>query len=157
MMERASLPTRDPRFDNFLFATVGEDRNGMQVSVLSALARVGVDPWQEAEELVRLSEEVARERLDTLISGLTEVPSLNHDHQKTAAHLIALLPRLGRFRVPVDSPAAADDAAADKRKFLTAVYIILMLVGQVYFLAQAPSSQVDGTGAPTFGSTSATK
>lgn len=156
-MERASLAAHDPQFDNFLFATVAEDRNGMQVSVLSALSRLGADPWQEAKDLAGLSEESARERLDTLIAGLTEVPSLIHDHRGTAARLIALLPRLTRFRVSTGTPAAADDAAADNRKFLTAVYIILMLVSQVYFLAQAPSAQIDGTEAPISGSATATR
>jgi hypothetical protein len=35
-------------FDDFLFAPIGEDRNGMLLSVLSALARLDIDPWQEA-------------------------------------------------------------------------------------------------------------
>ncbi len=38
-------------FDNFLFAPIGVDKNGMVLSVVSALARLDVDPWEEAEEL----------------------------------------------------------------------------------------------------------
>jgi hypothetical protein len=37
-----------PEFENFLFAPIGEDSNGMVLSVLSALARLDIDPWQEA-------------------------------------------------------------------------------------------------------------
>jgi len=33
-------------FDPFLFASVGEDRNGANVTVISALARLGLDPWK---------------------------------------------------------------------------------------------------------------
>jgi hypothetical protein len=41
-------------FNDFLFAPIGEDRNGMLVSVLSGLARSDVDPWQEATRLAEL-------------------------------------------------------------------------------------------------------
>ena len=33
-----------PEFGDFLYAPIGEDRNEMPLSVLSALARLGVDP-----------------------------------------------------------------------------------------------------------------
>ena len=36
------------RYNDFLFATVCEEANGMQLSVLSALARLNLDPWEEA-------------------------------------------------------------------------------------------------------------
>ena len=45
----ASIPP--PRYDEFLFATICENPNGTQLSVLSALARTNVDPWEEAERL----------------------------------------------------------------------------------------------------------
>jgi hypothetical protein len=35
-------------FDDFLYASIGEDSNGVLLSVLSALARLDVDPWEEA-------------------------------------------------------------------------------------------------------------
>lgn len=46
--EKATLPGlagQNPHFDACLFARVGEDRNGILVSVPSALARLGVGPW----------------------------------------------------------------------------------------------------------------
>ena len=42
---------RDPSFDPFLFATIGEERNGMMLSVLSSLARLDLDPLREAANL----------------------------------------------------------------------------------------------------------
>jgi hypothetical protein len=36
------------RYDYFLFAPICEEANGMQLSVLSALARMDVDPWEES-------------------------------------------------------------------------------------------------------------
>ena len=47
-----SLPGAE--FNDFLFAPIGEDGNGMLVSVLSGLARLDVDPWQEAAKLAQL-------------------------------------------------------------------------------------------------------
>lgn len=41
-------------FNEFLFAVVGEERGGQQLTVLSALARLGLDPWGEAARLSKL-------------------------------------------------------------------------------------------------------
>jgi hypothetical protein len=42
----------------------------MRLSVLSALARAGVDPWEEAAHLARLPGETATQRLASLIAAL---------------------------------------------------------------------------------------
>ena len=42
---------QDHSFDPFLFAAIGEEQNGMLLSVLSALARLDLDPWYEAASL----------------------------------------------------------------------------------------------------------
>jgi hypothetical protein len=41
------LNPHPPEFERFLYASVGEDRNGYVVTVLSTLARLGLDPWKE--------------------------------------------------------------------------------------------------------------
>lgn len=51
MTHAALAPLIGPEFDKFLCASIGEDRNGTMLSVLSALARLDVDPWQEAADL----------------------------------------------------------------------------------------------------------
>ena len=43
------------RFNDFLFAVIGEEENGQRLTVLSALARLGPNPWEEA---ARLSEAI---------------------------------------------------------------------------------------------------
>jgi hypothetical protein len=48
-------------FDPFLLASVGIEENGMEVSVLSALARLGLDPWEEAGRLAVLPKNAAIE------------------------------------------------------------------------------------------------
>jgi len=59
----ASVSLLNPEFDDFLFASIGEDRNGMLLSVLSAMARLDVDPWQEAAKLAGLPGQAATQRL----------------------------------------------------------------------------------------------
>jgi hypothetical protein len=55
-----------PEFDEFLCAPIGADRNGTGLSVLSALARLNVDPWQEATSLARMPREAAVVRFDRI-------------------------------------------------------------------------------------------
>jgi hypothetical protein len=54
------LNPHPPEFERFLYASVGEDRNGYVVTVLSALARLGLDPWAETADLVTLGRDAAR-------------------------------------------------------------------------------------------------
>jgi hypothetical protein len=52
-----------PEFDDFLYAPIGVERNEMSLSVLSALARMEMDPWQQAAELSELPKDTAALRL----------------------------------------------------------------------------------------------
>jgi hypothetical protein len=81
----------EPEFNEFLFASIGEERHEMRLSVLSALARLDVDPWQEAAALAKLPRKTATERLAALLARLP--PSARPDAGATAARLIALLPQ----------------------------------------------------------------
>src|SRR6185437_664484 len=93
MTRPSSISRLGSDFDAFLFAPIGEDRNDMPLSVLSALARLDIDPWQEAAELTRLSPETATQRLASLIAALPGGPSADLDPGKIAARLIVRLPR----------------------------------------------------------------
>jgi hypothetical protein len=81
-----------PEFDDFLYASIDED-NGKLLSVLSALARLDVDPWRETAKLARLPKEAATQRLAALIASLPDEPSAHRPVGTIAARLIALLPR----------------------------------------------------------------
>ena len=50
--------------NDFLFAIVGAEANGMTLSVVSVFARLGNDPWQEASRLALLPRLEATESLD---------------------------------------------------------------------------------------------
>jgi hypothetical protein len=80
-------------FDAFLFAPLGEDRNGLPLSIVSLLARMDLDPWQEAACLAGLPAQAAAQKLATLLAALP-VPSVKPaDPDTIATRLIALLPR----------------------------------------------------------------
>jgi hypothetical protein len=81
-----------PEFDEFLCAPIGADRNGTGLSVLSALARLNVDPWQEATSLARMPREAAVVRLTALIDALPNEGTIDIP-TAIAADLVALLPR----------------------------------------------------------------
>lgn len=81
-----------PEFDRFLHASVGEDRNGFVVTMLSTLARLGLDPWTETAELVALGHGGAPARLGTLLARFRDVPTLANDHGRVAQDLSQLLP-----------------------------------------------------------------
>jgi hypothetical protein len=57
-----------PEFDRFLFATVGDEIEGMPLSVISARTRLGLDPWQEAGRLSSMTHHEAVEQLARLIA-----------------------------------------------------------------------------------------
>jgi hypothetical protein len=91
-LRRPFRPLR-PDLDGFLFATVGDEIDGIPLSVISALTRVGVDPWQEAGRLSSLSNLEAVEQLARLIAELPGLPRPLDEAREIADRLIQLLPR----------------------------------------------------------------
>ena len=79
-------------FDGFLYADLGQDRAGNTVSVLSALARLGHDPWDEAADLAALPRVGARCRIAEMLSRFPDVPACGSDTAATVERLVALLP-----------------------------------------------------------------
>ena len=81
------------QFDCFLFAPVCEDPNGLQISVLSALARINRDPWKEAARLAAMPKAKAEM---SLVSSLDLVAANGWDPAQAntiSARLISLLPQ----------------------------------------------------------------
>jgi hypothetical protein len=87
-------------FNAFLFAPVGEDKAGYPLTVLSALARLGFDPWGEAARLSNLSVEAAVQALAATIARLPEGDWKASDTAGIAARLVACLPRRGVLPIP---------------------------------------------------------
>ncbi len=81
--------------NGFLFADVGVEASGMTLSVLSVLARFGVDPWQEAGRLARLPRAAAAEGLARIIAAMPAGRWPMADATVIAGRLVALLPARG--------------------------------------------------------------
>jgi hypothetical protein len=71
-LRRSFRPLR-PDLDKFLFAAVGEEIDGIPLSTISALTRLGLDPWQEAGRLSSLPRREAVEQVARLIA---EIPGI---------------------------------------------------------------------------------
>ena len=122
--------------NDFLFTSVADDPNGMHLTMLSALARSGVDPWAEAAGLAQLPQEDAIQRLVVLLTGLTNGPSPGDDTAKLATRLVAQLhspPKARLERIP--STLAAHGEGPPRRSFSTlprrirlAIYSLVMLI-----------------------------
>lgn len=85
--------------NEFLFAQVGTESNGMSLSVLSVFARNGSDPWFEARRLADLPK---REASDSLARTIATMPQSLWNLAEAAAiatRLIDLLPTGGEPRV----------------------------------------------------------
>jgi len=143
----ASMAALGPEFDDFLFAIIGDDRNGMQLSVVSVLARVDLDPWHEAAALAALPAKLAVERLAPLLAALSERTLQQASAQTTAVRLIALLPRRANANTPPAVRELGAASATHPRALLTpiliAIYLILLLGIQVLVSCRDPVVRVD--------------
>lgn len=84
-----------PDLDRFLFAQVGSEVDGVPLSVISALTRLGLDPWEEAGRLSSFSDHEAAEQLARLMADLPGHADHPRDAREIAAGLVSLLPERG--------------------------------------------------------------
>ena len=122
----------------------------MLLSVLSALARLDIDPWQEAAKLAGLPGETATQRLASLIAELPDGPSTHQDPVTIAARLIALLPRPTNPNIPSRKAAFGAGVAAHLRAVIY-MYVIVMvfaLGAQWIAASRQPAAPVDNDHAP---------
>jgi len=85
------------QFGDFLYAPIGEDNNGTPLTVLSALARQNIDPWEEAADLSRLRADAAMRKLTSMMAALPQGTLADCQPQAVAARLIVLLPHPSAF------------------------------------------------------------
>ena len=117
-------------FDAFLFAPVAADANGMPLTLLSVLARSGVDPWVEAADLAVLSRDAAAKKLAVLLAGVPNGPSSETGAATLASRLVALLHASSKTKPKAPAAHAAPQAGvaiSDKRVRL-AIYSVLALI-----------------------------
>jgi hypothetical protein len=86
-----ALPGRE--YEAFLFAPLGDDRNGTPLAIASILGRMSLDPWSEAASLAALPADAAERKLASLIDAMPNQPPGHPESATLAAHLVKLLPR----------------------------------------------------------------
>ena len=148
MTHSASASFLGSEFNDFLFAPIGEERNGMLLSVLSALARLDVDPWQEAAELARLTGEAATERLASMIAALPDGPSAPSDPRTIAARLVALLPRRASSNIRPRQTVPGVGTAIGPRTVMYVIFMVFVLGAQWVMTCRQPPAPVDNARAP---------
>ncbi len=146
------VPSTKSEYEAFLYATIGAEANGNSLSVLSAMARMNLDPWREAASLAELSAKAAVTRLTALIAALPGRSSAPDEAGLTATRLVKLLPQQGLL-----SPVLPQPGGLKLPPYLLAVvrvsqskgiiYVILLLlvfvIGAQWFAARKlpPSAQ----------------
>ena len=135
--------------NDFLFAVIGTEASGMTLSVLSALARQGSDPWREASRLAHLPKAEAGDSLAHTIADMPRSVWSLSDAMVIATRLIALLParpaRGERRALPLNARVLPS--------VRTIAMIVCMAVGLGYFawvmMRPAPAS-FDGSDVASF-------
>src|SRR5690348_2397844 len=94
-----------PELDAFLFAPIGEEVDGVPLTVLSALSRLGLDPRDEAARLARLTRDAAADQLATMMARLYDRRWSASEAWRIASGLVERLPK---------AKAAAYDASATR-------------------------------------------
>jgi hypothetical protein len=150
MARGASGPALGTQFDEFLFASVHDDRNG-PLSVLSALARLDVDPWKMAATLAQLPRAAAAQRLASLLEGLPDGPA---DREAIATRLVVSLPSQAGSHATAPGATPAKGETNTRTVSLVAIYIISLLVllgAEGLFQSHGPSPQAPVAQTPAVG------
>jgi hypothetical protein len=133
----AAFSLLNSEFNDFLYAEVGEEGNGMQLSVVSALTRLGIDPWLEAARLSDLPKELAATTLSGLIARLPVGHWDPSDTRGIAARLIDLLPERGRAtRADPTQPRQTKGARRP-----VAFWVVVLAIGAAAALSVAVSGE----------------
>ena len=135
------LNPHPPEFERFLYASVGEDRNGYVVTVLSTLARLDLDPWKETAELVRLGRDGARARLGALLARFWDVPTLASDHGRVALDLSQLLPEGPTSGALQRAASTVADGRPGTSGAIWAVLAIIFVLFQTFMVGGSGSGE----------------
>lgn len=135
--------------NEFLFAAVGTEANGMTLSLISVFARLGNDPWVEAGRLARLPKPEATEILARIIAGMPTSVWPLQAATAIATRLIALLPtQSGESRL--SRPVAA--LTARSSGFLRIGLVLVSIACAVAFGAGifSPAPKLNGSDVASF-------
>ena len=155
MDHRARFLTLNASYEAFLFALVCEDANGMRLSVISALARTDVDPWEEASRLAAMPKAIAEKTLLSILDLVSGRSWKSPEAAVIVARLIRLLPQSGEAATVARTETA--NAAPGIAKVLNLqknyrglwVAIVLAILLAISFVTSYHPAATPGTLAPT--------
>jgi hypothetical protein len=119
-------------FDEFLCASIGEEKNGMSLSVLSAFARRNVDPWQEAARLSQLPRDVATRELCLMIAEVSTGAPGRASPRAIAERLMAPLPHSHGSAASPRKMLLGRATLTRRETVRTAVVLLFLLFSLVY-------------------------
>ncbi len=135
MIKRNSISPLGSSFDDFLFAPICNDGNDLPLRVVSALARMNVDPWQDAGELARLPRDAAIHKLASWIGALPGWSATQLDSGTVAGRLVALLPQRTGSSPPERETPFGTLAGGNPRLAVYAMMMFLAFVLSAPFIA----------------------
>jgi len=142
MDNRALTSIPSPECEDFLLAVIDEAPNGTQLTVLSALARANVDPWEEAARLSAMSK-VAAEK--TLVSMFDRIPGRDwspSEEATIAARLVKLLPPRSDG---MESATITIAAAKVQLSRVWLVWVSLAIAASILSVPRHPAATVDSS------------
>lgn len=133
-------------YDPFLRSPLWQEQTGATLSVLSALARLNIDPWKEAASLALLPKDDASARLSGLIAGLPEAQAVGSERYALCERSVSMLPA----STVVDNNSAWPGSAIDEKLTMPPPMILLILGAMVVFgiVGASISAQVSPAKAP---------
>jgi hypothetical protein len=143
-----------PDLDKFLHAAVGEERDGVPLTMISALARLDLDPWEEAGRLSSLAKPDAGAQLAQTIMRLTGTRWPFPEARRIADGLIELLPTRAQVREAADGsrtrlPRIAAGKIAPGKMFwllcllvVVAALVSMVASGDLHFGNRAASEPI---------------
>jgi len=131
--------------NKFLFADVGTEANGMTLSVVSVFARLGDDPWREADRLAALPKSEATDSLARTIAGMPRSLWDLPDAIVIAVRLTGLLPA---------RPARGAGPVVGRPTARTAVVVVCIALATAFAITAAmrsgPPARFDGSDVASF-------
>ena len=139
MALRSEFSLGHSEFNDFLFAFVGEEKDGVELTVLSVLARLDLDPWAEAARLSKLTREAATNALAAAILSLPDGDLTEADTRSIAVRLVDRLPKHGSSTAKsssaksspskLSSATSSPDSNASDKKPIPEIRKWLSLIG----------------------------
>lgn len=137
MTLRAEYTLRHSDLEGFLSEPVWEEKSGVMLSILSAFARLEVDPWAEAARLAQMPRDAAAVALAALLRRLPQPSAEQPDHGEIARTLVKALPKAEARRAdPAKGKSAAKPAWSRTEIMLfgalAAALVLLQVTGRLF-------------------------